>query len=416
MLRKTRNKLVILNSLVFFIIINFFGLILFFYIKDGLYVKMDTSLNEVADHIKKSQSKDLFFELMKDRAVNRRLTILSWDQSGKFIRLAPKDALTNEEIKEFQALPSDGRVQTAIINGHYYRVRTITFPSDNTATIDGTQVGTLQFIYFFDSEQEMINSLLIYIEVGGLASGLVCIMIGLLLASRALIPIKLSWQKQQQFVSDTSHELRTPLSVIQLNLEQLLRHPDSTIEQESEKISVVINETKRLNKMISRLLTLTRSDSNQMQILPQKFRLDEMIDKIVQLFSELTELKKVRIETSIKSPIEVTGDKEQLYQLFSIILDNSLKHMHRQGLITIECSKNRNTVNITVKDTGIGISEEDLPFIFDRFFRGDKSRSSEEAVSVYQLQNVLLRPTAAKFVRKAKKESELLYISVCPLR
>lgn len=92
-----------------------------------------------------------------------------------------------------------------------------------------------QLIYNLAPEQNMLSSLLYVVVIGDIVSIVIAIIVGWFLARRALIPIQVSWEKQQQFIADASHELRTPLTAIMVNLERLFRHPDHTIEQESEK-------------------------------------------------------------------------------------------------------------------------------------------------------------------------------------
>ena len=220
--------------------------------------------------------------------------------------------------------------------------------------------------------------MLIILGIGCAVGLLLSFLAGLFLASKALIPIQRSWEKQSQFVADASHELRTPLAVIQTYLELLFRHPSKTIEEESETIFKSLSEVKRINKLVEELLTLARSDSNEQQIRPEYFKMDRLLGLIVEQFRPIAVMKDLNIKETIDQDLNYYGDQERLHQLFVILLDNALKFTPAKGTVFISSKKEGNYLKIIVKDTGIGISSKDLPYIFDRFFRGDKSRSRAE--------------------------------------
>jgi two-component system, OmpR family, sensor histidine kinase CiaH len=193
-----------------------------------------------------------------------------------------------------------------------------------------------------------------------------------------LIPIRVAWDRQQQFVADASHELRTPLAVIKTNAELLLRHPEHSIEQESLRISNVVRESSRMSKLVSTLLTLARADSDQLELQFASVDLHEVVKEITEQFMPLAELKEVRLHVNLDPAIELVADRERLHQLVVILLDNALKYTSQDGIITLSCSKQANVVVIEVQDTGIGIPPEDLPRVFDRFYRSNKARSRED--------------------------------------
>lgn len=189
------------------------------------------------------------------------------------------------------------------------------------------------------------------------------------------MPIQRSWEKQTQFVSDASHELRTPLSVIQTHLELLFRHPTNTIEEECATIYKSLTEVKRLSKLVQDLLTLARSDSNEQLINQELFSMDELLRHIVEQFEPIADMKDIKIEDEIEKNIIYFGDKDRIHQLLVILLDNALKYSDLNGKITIFSKKEGSSLRINIEDTGTGIPDKDLPFIFDRFYRSDKART-----------------------------------------
>ena len=197
------------------------------------------------------------------------------------------------------------------------------------------------------------------------------------MAKRALIPIKEAWKNQQQFVSDASHELRTPLAVIQSKTDLLWRSPSSTIQDKAIDISVISKEARRLSKLVANLLTLARSDSNQLEIEKKEFLITNLLKELIEHYSEIALYQEKELIFDAPASVFLMGDKERIHQLIVILLDNAMKYTKDGGKILISCSQTSHTVLIKVQDNGIGIDDKNIPKIFDRFFQVDKSRTKE---------------------------------------
>ncbi|QRG68013.1 sensor histidine kinase [Brevibacillus choshinensis] len=388
MFQKTRIRLVTLNVIVVFLLLNALGSAVYFTMKYRLYSQVDRELTKVAqrltiDPLPRLQriNEDLFpynrTERKKFNEMDRRYALIAWDGVGQVIGTAFGERLEPEDFPKFRHVNKQDGIETMSINGQVYRVQTVTIPK-KVFVGDRIQLAMqYQVVYNLAPEQNMLSSLLYVVAIGDAVSIVIAVVAGLFLARRALVPIQVSWEKQQQFIADASHELRTPLSAILVNLERLFRHPDHTIEQESEKIMIGMQEARRLTKLVSDLLTLARSDSNELQIMKQKLRLDELVLKCTQVFTELAIVKEIHLETDIEQPLEIVGDEERLHQLLVILLDNALKYTNQGGKIYVLCKREGQRVTVMVNDTGIGIPKEDIPFLFDRFFRVDKMRSRQ---------------------------------------
>ena len=207
-------------------------------------------------------------------------------------------------------------------------------------------------------EQFLFNNLKPILPIVSISGAVLAILAGFFLAGRALIPIRLSWNKQQRFVSDASHELRTPLAVMQANTEMLLRYPKHTIEEESEHISVILKEVGRMISLVSDLLTLARSESNQLQIRHQSFLLDETMNEMLEQYRLFAEMNHINIYSTVEKQIPFWGDEERIRQLLVILLDNAIKYTPEQGKITVTCRQQRHFVEISIEDTGMGISKK----------------------------------------------------------
>ena len=373
MFNRTKSRLVILNALVFFILLNLFGAMNYFYTQYRLYRTANASLEGIKRDLNSDQNEDLGKLISPEKAENNRVIYLLWEKGGKLGDIVPNRGMPSSVTKQFGQLQNKKGIQSITSGSRTYHFVNVEVQHDKKYT----SLQKIQIIYNLGREKEMLNHLLIVIGFGDLISLFLAVIVGIYLANKAFIPIKKTWDRQQQFVADASHELRTPLSVMKLNLEHLFRHPDHTIEQESEIISQVIQEINYMTRMTKDLLTLARSDADGLNMVKTSIRLDQILNQVVKDFKALAEGKDIELQAEIDGPIEMLGDAERLKQCVVIILDNALKYTKDKGLIRVVANIKNGKVLLDIIDTGVGIPEEDLPYIFDRYYRGDKSRTRQ---------------------------------------
>lgn len=196
-------------------------------------------------------------------------------------------------------------------------------------------------------------------------------------SGRAMIPIQRSYRRQQDFVADASHELRTPLSILRTSVEILEEEKDALSPFHQKVLADMKKELSRMTRLIEDLLTLARSDSGRLEIRREPFSLKRMAESAAEAFAMLAREAGLRLEVSIDVPESFLfdGDEERLKQLIYILLDNAVKYNRPGGEIRVEIWKSSQTVFIRVSDTGIGIPKEEIPHIFERFYRVEKGRS-----------------------------------------
>ncbi len=380
MFKKTLRKLTILNSGVFLLIFVLFGYVLYGYVAHQLFDDVDDSLRRkaaavtiVAGHPK--------LTMVQPPLLDPRVMIFLRDSDNSIIQYYPALLENTEDLIMVLKQTPPNAFQTRKIDQHVYRFISLPLSGEATGVMnaDGSQSKIMQVsaVAIVDSEVAMLRRLLTVIFISLIIGVLAIAFAGYFLANRALIPIKASWDKQQQFVADASHELRTPITIIKSNIELLLRHPEHTIELELIRVTNVLREAIRMRNLVSTLLTLARSDANQLELQLKVIDLSEVIDDVVEQFTLLTEAKGIELATQVADNIEIEADKERIHQLFAILLDNALKYTAHSGTILLTCRQTLNWVLIKVTDTGRGISQSDLPQVFDRFFRGDKARPRE---------------------------------------
>lgn len=183
-------------------------------------------------------------------------------------------------------------------------------------------------------------------------------------------------QQRRNLTADIAHELRTPLHIIQGNLEGIV---DGVYQPTPEHINNTLDETRLLTRLVNDLQTLSLAETGQLPLHPARFLLADLIADLASSFSSQAASLGVDLRTRLADTNQqVTADYDRLNQVLSNLISNALRHTPSGGTVSIETESIEGNANhqvrITITDTGSGISPEDLPFIFDRFWRGDRSR------------------------------------------
>lgn len=182
-------------------------------------------------------------------------------------------------------------------------------------------------------------------------------------------------ESQKRFVADASHELRAPLTSIQGNLELLQRFKNMTADDREIAISEAAREAARLGRLVSDLLALARGDAG-MKLQLEPVHLGEVVQEAVSELQHLSGDKQVIAENL--SEVRVNAQRDKLKQLAIILLENALKYTPIGGTVRLELHQQQSQAELRVCDNGIGIAPEDLPRVFERFFRADRSRSKSQ--------------------------------------
>ena len=184
-----------------------------------------------------------------------------------------------------------------------------------------------------------------------------------------------SFKRMAEFTADVSHELKTPICAMRGEAEVLLSK-GRPAEEYQEGLAHFMEQFDHLNHMINDLILLSKFDATQVELKTAPLRLDLLIKDLCHVFKILAEQKNIGFETGTTEEVTLIGDKARLQQLFTNLIDNAIKYTP-QGSIQIDLEKDEEMAMVKVRDTGIGIPQEEQKKIFKRFYRVDKSRSKE---------------------------------------
>src|SRR5580692_131701 len=180
----------------------------------------------------------------------------------------------------------------------------------------------------------------------------------------------------RQFVTDASHELRTPIAVLHGETELLLSKP-RTSDQYRETLGIFDDELKKLTRMVEGLFTLSMADAGQLQLQREPLYLNEDLEEACALVYSRARTKNIAIVRELEHEFPYSGDEAFLHELFLIFLDNAIKYSPNDTSIHVTMLQHDGTIRISFRDQGIGISAEQLPCIFERFYRASPDRSGE---------------------------------------
>jgi heavy metal sensor kinase len=183
-----------------------------------------------------------------------------------------------------------------------------------------------------------------------------------------------AFQRQRQFTADAAHELRTPLSIMQTGLDVVLAQK-RTAKDYRTTLENMQEEVVRLSQLTTHLLTLARTDSHTLLIVLRRVDLSLLLNTVADQVMVAAEQKQITLQRDIPPSIYVEADEDQLIQLALNLLENAVKYTPVGGSVTVKLAKSNGQVCLSITDTGVGISAEHLPHLFDRFYRIDGSRN-----------------------------------------
>lgn len=384
-MRKKLLKNMLINFAVFTVLFLVLDLIIYNQVSNSLYEAIDEELileqerylNRIdivdVDRPKENREKlNNFDNILHSYKVNPRVISIVRDSNG--------DIINGSTIGSIYDIYGNGinfdannlmKIYTMELSNEY------AYRGINFKAIRDEEEVYVQLLANVDGEQQTIKNVLNTLLLGTGIVVTISIIASYILSKRTMAPIYEAYKKQTEFVQNASHELRTPLTIIQAKQELLLQEPESKIVDKSEEINLTLKETRRLSKMIKELMILARGDSNKYDLNKELTNIDRLIQELTIPYIDYAKLEDKKIELDLQYNKELNIDRNKISQLFVILLDNAIKYTVEGDTITIKTYQKEGKCNIEVQDTGIGISDEGIERVFDRFYREDKARSRE---------------------------------------
>ncbi len=407
MFQATRRRLAIWYTAVTAVLLLVFATGFYFYVRTTLIDRIDDTLNHVVEVIERTLViEPLTFPTTKDKnqlqvniqASFRDSTDAVEDDHIDLEWFSPTGELLWSTLSEPLNIPIHANrtgetvwiINNKLQSDQNYSLRQVTQRVES-----GRQVlGYLRVSHPWFEVTKPIRQLILDLILGaGLT--LICVAaIGWLLSGLAMAPIRESYGRLKQFTADASHELRNPIATIQTNVQVALAEPD--IEpQQYQQLQVIERLTRRLGRLVDDLLFLARQDSGIVQQQWIDVPLDALLMEVIEEQQAIATTQNLSLSLEIvdlpnaEDNFTLLGDWDQLARLFTNLVSNAVQYTPSGGEIEVElqlAAKNKRNspmlnpaLQIKVTDTGIGISAEALPHLFDRFYRADPARTHRSA-------------------------------------
>ena len=211
---------------------------------------------------------------------------------------------------------------------------------------------------------------------------------------------------RRSFIANVSHELKTPMMTIGGFIDGIL---DGTVPEEKRKqyLLIVSEEVKRLSRLVKSMLSIARIEAGDMKLNPEDFDINELVCRTVFSFEQKIEEKNLEIFGLESDEVFVNADNDLIHQVVYNLIDNAVKFINEGGRISFSYAQKDGKVFVSVKNTGVGIAQQELPRLFDRFYKTDKSRSLDKSgvgLGLYIVQTIINQHKGDLLVKSVEGE------------
>ena len=300
-----------------------------------------------------------------------------YEISSTYVATVRRDSLSLDDETEKSALSiamakvssaeagsvSKGRIASL---GLYYHAKVL---EDGTVKVALAPAG-----YVTQTLVPLVRTLLLL----GLAAMACFVAISMVLARWAIRPVAHAWEQQQQFVADASHELKTPLAVILANNSIIMSDPQATVGSQMKWVESTESEAHLMQGLVNDMLYLAQAESTQKDVEYDPVDFSDIVQGSVLQFESVAFERNVTIEDNIVDDVMVKGDPARMHRLVGTLVDNACKYADEGSSVRVDLEREGQKCRLTVRNAGSVIPAEDLPHLFDRFYRSDKARTREE--------------------------------------
>lgn len=305
----------------------------------------------------------------EDTAMSLRFFTAQANAEGKVIRLDVSriSSVTEDEAKRF-ASEVFGQQHTAGYT-HSFKYGVETLENGGNPEASGGKVAV-----FLDISAQRQSVLMVLVSSAAIliAGWLLMLLLVIRLSRRAILPIAKNIERQKQFVTDAGHEIKTPLAIIQANVDAM-----ELINGENKYSKNIRAQALRLSGLMQNLLTLARMEETDRKLPVSDLSVSKLAEETLEPFYESAALRGIQIESEIQPQVHMSGNREQLQRLMSILLDNAVKYTDTDGRITVSLQKKEKSVIFQVKNTCEELPRVEPDKLFDRFYRADSARTQK---------------------------------------
>lgn len=368
LIRKTSRQIWLFSTAIVFIALVAFGTVFTWVYQSTLYDATDEQLLEQVMLLSKRPDK---FKPIKEgtelHPPNNKNVILQGFEDSKLIYTNPNPFFQMDENIPLN-YEEPIYIRSFTYDGYHFRGLVVqTDGGAKTYKIATNVDGLIQSVSNL-REALLISS----IGLVGIASAL-----GFVLSKRIMVPIEKNYEEQVRFVQDASHEMRTPLAVLQGRLELIAKSQGDSVHDHLMSLSQMMAEIRSLERLNSDLLQLSKMDLTTDLCTVSK-PLSSELEDLLDYYNDLAEIREKVFLGHIHQPeLEVTWDFAKVKRMIHILTENAFKYTGEDGKIELDIFSKNGKVEIVVKDNGIGIKKEDLPMIFERFYRSPAVRATD---------------------------------------
>lgn len=374
LLKRLKNRFLVLNmvSMLILVVVSFCAI--YFLVSQNIQKEVNMNLDRFLQPMFKSQDKSDQSPKqprMAPKGDDTRTFSVETDKYGNIVHVSTMFSGDNtlfESVAQ-QVLQLEHERGNAKFDDIWWQYKTKAMPNGNKciALMDIT------------SERRILIDLIIAFIIATVVLIAILFFVSKFFAIRSIRPIKEAWDKQKRFIADASHELKTPLAIINTNLDVVMSNPNHTIADESKWLGYIKEETRRMTKLTGDLLYLAKAGHGGELSSPEQIHLDKMLQSAILTMEAVAFEHNITVSITNAEPATVLADPSEIQQVIMILLDNAIKYTPPSGKIEVSLQKDtHNWVCLSMKNTGIGIPKDELPHIFDRFYRVDKARTGSD--------------------------------------
>jgi OmpR-family two-component system manganese-sensing sensor histidine kinase len=371
------NRLVLSNIFVFIVVLGIFSSSVFYFWSNQIAEQERVEISRLTDSVIAS------IDFEKDKVVLPDLIATEMSESEfhtlTSLRLQYFDT-TGKLLIESGKLKIEAPLH--LENSLYVQSLPHALVQTKSASHEGKLLGYVRVATPLNDSDEMKQTLLTGLSLGLLAALSAAALGTVWLVKLSLFPIQQYIHRLEKFTADASHELRSPIAVVRTNSEVALKYRENTSKTDIEKFEVILDAAMQMQKLTEDLLTLARDQQKKAPSQSKTHSIVEIINEAVAPILAMQNNSQVKVDiklpepgTTAESALQVTGKRDEITRIIRNIVENGVRYSKENGTVKINVENQPEAVTVKIIDDGIGIAANDLPYLFERFWRADKARN-----------------------------------------